>query len=264
MSATADFQAIKGLPERYATMDPELFRRRFGRGWQLQVVEAFDLTPRMRRVVYTADDLDEMRALPGQEIVMLIPGDSGELERRHYTIRGVDRAAKRLIVDFVLHGDSPAGRHARDAQAGDGMLILGPRGRQVLYQGADWRLFVGDETALPAIFGMVEALPAGDRADVFMEIGGEDDKQPLQSAGQVNLVWLPRGGVPAGRSQVLAEAMAAYELPAGVGHAYTLGETSAIRAVRHSLVAKGQPKGLIFSYGYWRPGRIGGHDHVDD
>ncbi len=55
-----------------------------------------------------------------------------------------------------------------------------------------------------------------------------------------------------------------FEPPPGVGHVYLLGETSTVRAQRQALVAKGFPKAQIFAEGYWRPGRVGGHDHVDD
>jgi NADPH-dependent ferric siderophore reductase len=49
-----------------------------------------------------------------------------------------------------------------------------------------------------------------------------------------------------------------------VGHAYTLGETGLVRTLRQGLVARGLAKSQIFAEGYWRPGRVGGHDHVDD
>ena len=62
----------------------------------------------------------------------------------------------------------------------------------------------------------------------------------------------------------LIEAIVNFEPPPGVGHVYLLGETSTVRAQRQNLVARGFPKDHIFAEGYWRPDRIGGHDHVDD
>ncbi len=55
-----------------------------------------------------------------------------------------------------------------------------------------------------------------------------------------------------------------FSLPPGKGHAYIIGETSNVRRQRHALIARGLPRNQISSEGYWRPGRIGGHDHVDD
>jgi NADPH-dependent ferric siderophore reductase len=34
--------------------------------------------------------------------------------------------------------------------------------------------------------------------------------------------------------------------------------------MRRELIARGFPKQQISAEGYWRPGRVGGHDHVDD
>jgi NADPH-dependent ferric siderophore reductase len=261
--AADDARALPAdLPPQLLQMDPEMFRRRFGRAWTFEVVDAYDVNPRMRRVVYTAPDLEELSYKPGQEIIMLLPGEDGP-ERRHYTIRSLDRAAGRLDVDFVLHGDSPAGRYCRAAKAGDKLTVLGPRGRHVLKDGADWRLFIGDETAIPAIFGMLETLPQGAPATALIEISGDVDKQALKSEGDVKLVWLARDA-PAGQSDVLAKAVEELQLPAGTGHVYTLGETAIIRRIRQGLIARGVPKEAISAEGYWRPGRIGGHEHVDD
>ncbi|HEY9217796.1 MAG TPA: SIP domain-containing protein, partial [Phenylobacterium sp.] len=92
-----------------------------------------------------------------------------------------------------------------------------------------------------------------------IEVGAEAERQPLQSPADVRLTWLIRGS-----GQTLLAAAQAWQAPAGAGHIYTLGETSVIRQVRQHLIAKGRPKETIFAEGYWRPGRIGGHDHVDD
>ncbi len=35
-------------------------------------------------------------------------------------------------------------------------------------------------------------------------------------------------------------------------------------AQRHHLIGRGFTRDRISSEGYWRPGRIGGHDHVED
>ncbi|HEY9218035.1 MAG TPA: siderophore-interacting protein, partial [Phenylobacterium sp.] len=112
------------LPAPFPQMDPEMFRRRFGRAWTLEVVEAFDVTPKMRRVVYSAPDLDDFDHKPGQEVLLLLQTPAG-LERRHYTIREADRAARRVSIDFYLHGDSPGARHGREAEPGETVTVLG-------------------------------------------------------------------------------------------------------------------------------------------
>jgi NADPH-dependent ferric siderophore reductase len=87
----------------------------------------------------------------------------------------------------------------------------------------------------------------------------------VQTAAELELTWLSRGGEPARPGSArLIEAIKTFEPPSGIGHVYLLGETSTVRAQRQALVARGFPKDRIFAEGYWRPGRVGGHDHVDD
>jgi len=249
---------------RPALSEAELERRR-GKPWRLRVMKAFDIAPHIRRVQLTADNLDEFQPRPGQEIVLQLAQNGGEPARRHYTIRSFDRAAKLIDVDFVLHGhETPGVAWAQGAKPGDILDIRGPRGRMALEPAADWYLFLGDETAIPAIFALIEALPAKARAFAFIEIAGDEDQQAVETAAQLQLKFLSRDGALPGPNNLLAKALAGFALPAGKGQAFTLGETSNIRALRHALVERGMDRSQIYSEGYWRPDRIGGHDHVHD
>ena len=252
--------AFPGVP-------PRLFEMMKARGLTdrvLTVMGAEQITPRMRRVSLTADDLSGFDPKPGQDMVLMVPDGTEALGRRHYSIRGYDPAAQRIDIDVVVHSDStPGARWALGAAHGDSILTFGPRGRNVVHPGADWRLFVSDESGLPPIFAMLESLPAGSKAYAFIEVQSDEDRQPLTTAADVELTWLSRGGAPAqASSPALIEAIAGFALPTGKGHAYVLGETSTIRKQRHELIARGLPKDQIFGEGYWRPGRVGGHDHL--
>ena len=244
----------------------EMMRRRGLKEWTLKVVSTSELTPRMRRVSLTADSLEDFEPRPGQDVVLMLPDAAGALGRRHYTVRSYDAVSKLVHIDVVMHGDStPATRWALGSLPGDEVLAFGPRGRNVINEGADWRLFVGDETAIPGFFGMIEILPAGSKAQAIIEIQSDADRQAVSTAAELELTWLSRDGKHAEPSSAkLIEAVKRFEPPAGVGHIYLLGETSTVRAQRQHLVASGFPKDRIFAEGYWRPGRVGGHDHVDD
>ena len=86
---------------------------------------------------------------------------------------------------------------------GDGSVAEGPRGRTVVNGQADWRLFTGDETALPGIAAMIESLPAGERAFAIVEVAGPDDEQPIETAAELEVLWLHRGGAPVAPSRAL-------------------------------------------------------------
>jgi NADPH-dependent ferric siderophore reductase len=246
--------------------EAELERRR-GRPWTLKVEKLFDLNPHMRRVqlTVTGDAAGEFQPKPAQEIVLQIPQTGGEPARRHYTIRRYDAASGVLDVDFVLHGHrTPGVSWALDAKPGDRIDIRGPRGRIALNPDADWHLFLGDETCIPAIFALIEALPKGARAAGFIEIGAPEDRQEIELPPGVTLQWLLRNGVPPGPNSLLLDALAAFVFPPGKGHAIVIGETSNVRNQRHALLERGFERGQIYAEGYWRPGRVGGHDHVND
>lgn len=244
--------------------EAELERRR-GKPWTLRVASVANIAPRMRRIQLTADDLDAFQPRPGQEIVLQIPQSGGDPARRHYTIRRFDPAARLIDVDFVLHGEhAPAVRWALDARPGQSIDIRGPRGRIALAADADWHLFSGDETAMPAILALAEALPGGAKAQIFFEIGDDSDRLEVAAAADITVTWLSRQGAPPSPSRILLDAVERFALPPGKGHAIVIGETSNVRAQRHALIARGLGREQIYSEGYWRPGRVGGHDHVDE
>ncbi|MCV9935547.1 siderophore-interacting protein [Boseaceae bacterium BT-24-1] len=232
--------------------------------WHLSVVDAFDVEPRLRRVVFTADTLDQLAYRPGQALILRMPLPEGGTGRRDYTIRWLDRDAKRLAIDFVLHGATPAPSWAKAAQPGDPLLALGPRGRSVIAPDADWHLFCVDETGIPALRHMLETLPAGTIVQALIETASAQDEAAIDTAAPLNCRWLARDDIPAGPNLLVLDALRALPLPAGRGQAYLMGETSNVRSWRHHLVHAGMPKTAIASEGYWRPGRVGGHDHVDD
>ena len=233
------------------------------RSWTLRVVDSFDADPKMRRVVLTADDIAELDYQPGQALVMMIPEPEG-VGRRDYTIRAIDRAKGTISMDFFLHGDSPAPNWARNAQPGDTIEARGPRGSTVFRPQADWHLMSGDETCIPAIAHILETMPAGTKAIVYIEVADSSDEIAIETQADVTIHWVYRGDVPPGPSEIMLTAIRGAGLPSGNGHAYVIGETSNVRRQRHALLEMGFTREQISSEGYWRPGRIGGHDHVAD
>ncbi len=237
-----------------------LFLQRKGRPvWQLTVLSKHAITPKMMRVIFSLANHAEFSWRHGQDLVLELPQPDGAIARRHYTIRAGKPKEGALAIDFVRHGQSLAGAWLGAAKAGDRINAVGPRGHTYLRE-ADWHLFVGDETALPAIFAMLESLAPGVPAFAFLEVADDAERQGFGGAAQ--LIWLPRDGAPAGPSRRLSDAVEGFTLPPGRGHAYILGETGNVRAIRQHLIARGLAKEQICAEGYWRPGRIGGHDHA--
>ncbi|HJW40149.1 MAG TPA: siderophore-interacting protein [Rhizomicrobium sp.] len=183
-----------------------LFLARKGRRvWPLTVESKHTVTPRMTRVRFTVPALDELIWKRGQDLVLELPQQGDAIARRHYTIRDIDGAT--LAIDFVNHGESPAGRWLAAAAPGSRIDAAGPRGHTFLHA-ADWHLFTGDETAIPAIFAMLEGLPADAKAYTFIEIADNAERQ--RAPDGANVVWLSRKGAAPGPSCLLADAVEAF------------------------------------------------------
>lgn len=239
-----------------------MMRRAPMRSWRLVVTGQTQVTPRMLRVSFSAPDLAAERWRPGQDLVIHLPQPDGGTARRHYTIRDLDPGTGRVDIDFVLHGSSPAGDWARAARDGEVIEAHGPRGRTSLTADVDHHLFLGDETCLPGIFAMAESMPAGAKGTALIEIANMDETQTLKAPADVTVEWVSRNDAAPGPSGLLLDRLAALAPSPNGTHAYVIGETSNVRNQRHYLLANGFDKARITAEGYWRPGRVGGHDHV--
>jgi NADPH-dependent ferric siderophore reductase len=220
-----------------------------------EVVDSARLTPHMQRLRLTAPQLDGFGYLPGQDVMLLVAAEGNRPVRRRYTIRRLDPAARLLTLDIVLHGDGPGERWLRSARPGDKIEGIGPRGKITTSATADWHVFIGDESALPATFAMAEALPPDHPATLVLEIPEEGDEQDLDTAGPTRISWLHRIGVPAGDPSALAAEAAELELPAGRGHAYLFGEATVVSRLREVLAGRGLGQDQMSPKAYWGRGR---------
>ncbi|GAA0910776.1 siderophore-interacting protein [Streptomyces thermoalcalitolerans] len=238
-----------------------------------QVVRTERLTPRMQRVVLGGDGLADFSAgtctdhyvkllFPVEGVACPEPFDMRrireELPReqwprmRTYTVRAWDPEHRELTLDFVVHGDEGlAGPWALRARPGDTLRFLGPGGAYAPDVSADWHLFAGDESALPAIARSLEALPEGVTAHAFVEVAGPEEEQKIDS--DVEVVWLHRGRRPVGRA--LVEAVRALDFPEGRVHAFVHGEAGFVKELRRLLrVEHAVPREDLSVSGYWRLG----------
>jgi NADPH-dependent ferric siderophore reductase len=221
---------------------------------QFEVTGAAQVTPHMRRLELTAPELDGFSYAPGQDIMLLVAAEGTRPLRRRYTIRHLDQG-RLLTIDVVLHGDGPGERGIRAAAAGDRIEGIGPRGKITTAPAADWHLFMGDESALPAIFAMTESLPGDSVATVVIEVPDPADEQELSAPARTRMTWLHRLSGPAGEAAALTAEAAEVELPPGKGHAYLLGEAKVVLALREVLSARGLAPEQMSPKAYWGRGR---------
>lgn len=289
------------------------------RPFSVTVARVQALSPSFRRVTFTGDDLDWFAThARDQRVKILFPRDgllsdlgsdgdwygrwralSSETRSpfRTYTVRAVRPAERELDIDFVWHGaglhNGPAARWLEHAVAGDPVVIVGPDARsRDSGIGMDWHpgnasevLLAGDETAAPAICGILESLPAGVRARAFIQVPTALDAAQLPSNPMVSVTWLARDSDPrslddavrawaADNRRVYAPAvtLGAQELDdidvdidmlwdspqSGHGdfYAWLAGEAGVIKGLRRLLVSEiGIDRSRVAFMGYWRRGK---------
>jgi NADPH-dependent ferric siderophore reductase len=240
----------------------EIKRRR------LEVLRVVDLTPRMRRITLGGPELagfvslgtdDHVKLLFPQnaaetaalETLVLRAGkDNGPMPAmRDYTPRRYDLDTLELDIDFVLHGDGPASTWAEQAQPGQFLHIGGPRGSMIVPDIFDSYLLIGDETALPAIARRLEGLAANRRALVIVEVENGKEQQVLESAAEVNVIWVLREG---GKDHLLST-VRQIKVPSGSLYAWVATESKASRQIRRVLLDEhGLNDQFVKAVGYWR------------
>jgi NADPH-dependent ferric siderophore reductase len=290
------------------------------RPFDVRVAAVHRLTPHFLRITFTGEDLDELASggadqrmkllfpLPGDERPVLPDGDDWyaawralpadrRCPMRTYTVRAARPLQRELDVDVVLHGATgPASAWAETAQPGDEIVLVGPNARfPGAAGGVEWRppagggalLLAGDETAVPAISAIAEALPVGTGARVVLEVPTEADVLELDVPADVQLTWLPRrhGGTERPRGVLLRVAVEAaatdlggrspsrdgddldpdepvWEVPvdapgrAGAPYVWLAGEAGVVTQLRRHLLREvGLDRRSVAFMGYWRQGR---------
>jgi len=241
--------------------------------WHTTVLRTERITPRMLRVTvggeglagFVGDGTDQHVTLylyePGAELPrpLTLETARGALSRvrphmRGYTIRRHDPVNHEIDFDFVLHDHGgPAADWARGAGRGDSLIFVGPSPAYRPDPAADWHLLIGDETALPAIAGILAELPTGAAARVFVEVDSAAEEQSLPTSAAAEITWLHRDGLPAGANGLLARAIAAASLPRGRVGVWAAGERIAMRDVREQLVLRhGLNRADVRPNTYWR------------
>ena len=201
------------------------------------------LSPSMLRCVFRGDDVRHMKSdAPDQRIKLLFPSLNGtpsaltpegswweqtkslpEAIRpipRTYTLRRVNVEACEMEVEFVMHGtEGPASAWAVGAQPGDELQIVAPnRDYPEDSGGYEWDphphaeqgLIIADETAWPAVKGILEQLARRDtppQIQVFIEVPKQGDCVDLSAYNFAQVHWRARDLTGASHGEALLQAV---------------------------------------------------------
>jgi NADPH-dependent ferric siderophore reductase len=178
---------------------------------------------------------------------------------RTYTVRRVDRAARRLAIDFVTHGDTGvAAVWAAKAAPGDRLVVSGPGGAYAPDPAVGWHVFAGDLSALPAIAASLETMAPDACGVAHVEITDPGDIVDLGHPARVTVNWLVN--TDDGDTGFLARAVTDGHWPhaadtPGAVQVFAHGERESVKAIRAVLRERGVPRQAISISGYWARGR---------
>jgi NADPH-dependent ferric siderophore reductase len=255
-----------------ARREPPRFRR-------MAVRRVERLSPRMVRVTLAGADLEGLTVeQPAASVRLLLP-PPGTLEVfvpswngnefllpdgrrptiRTFTPRRVDPEALELDVEIVIHGGGVASQWAEAAEPRDPAAISGPGRGYAIDRDAPAFFLAGDETAIPAISQLLEALPADRPVQVHIEVADSDARLALSNHPGATLEWcdLPPGG---SAGDALVAAVRGADLAPGT-RVWVAGEAAAAQRIRRNLFEdRGLSRAQASVRGYWKHGRRGDAD----
>lgn len=186
-------------------------------------------------------------------VKLMFPSENGGTLMRTYTIR--HQRADEIDIDFAIHGDSGIACHwALHAEIGEELLIGGPGPKKLISEDADWLLFIGDMTALPAISVNLSKLPKDTQGFALLEVQSEADIQPLIKPEGVTIEWLVNPH-PGSDDQAFVNHLKTIQWPEGSVSVWAACEFSSMRNLRayfkqHPQVSKPQ----MYISSYWKQG----------
>jgi NADPH-dependent ferric siderophore reductase len=240
------------------------------------VVGVRDVTPKVRRITFGGGDLATFSPIaPDQFLYVLLPPPgrseltidqsftwSGyehmpEPERpvgAYYTVRAWRPDVAELDMDFVLHTPAgPACEWAARAAVGDPVALWGPRSSFAPPPATDWYLLLADDTGLPALAGILGALPDGTRARAFVEVADAEEIQPLPIGPAIDVAWFTRDGADPGTTTTLLDAVRAMPWPGGTPYVWGGAESRTLTQIRKYLRHEvGLARDQVSLVGYWR------------
>lgn len=229
------------------------------------------LTPRMVRVTLAGPELAGFPVPePAASVRLLIPSsgrsrlvipewngnefllpDGQRPIIRTFTPRRYRPDELELDLDIVLHKGGATSTWAASASHGAPAAISGPGRGYDLDPAASAFLLVGDETAIPAIAQLLEALPEDKSIRAIIEIARPDSRLALPDHPQATVEWLnmPAGEAP-GNSLIATVEEA--ELAEGTKF-WVAGEAAAMHKIRqHLFKERGLPRSNATVRGYWK------------
>ncbi len=232
----------------------ELAERVKARAAVFTVVSARPLSTSLSEVVLHGDPT--LAGQPGNDVMVRLR-DGDHHVRRRFSVRSVDPSVHTITLWVSTNHEGVGSSWARSATPGSTLDVIGPRGKILLDERAQWHLFLGDVSGLAAFYRMAQSVHAPGRVVVIVEVDHDDDAltTALNDGVGVTGIFVDRRGRDRNDPTGLLSALGAFAFPPDAGHAYVFGEFTVVRALRVALRDRGLADDEISHKAYWRHGR---------
>lgn len=256
MSTSGSDRPVRREPPRFRTvavrtithLSPHMARVTLA-GQELQGFDVPESAASIR-LLLPAPGSDElvMPAWNGNEF--LLPGGERPIIRT-FTPRRFDPDACELDLDVVLHAGGAASAWVETAGPGDPAAVSGPGRGYRIDPGAAAFFLAGDETALPAMGQLLEAIDESAEVRVIIEIAHPDARIELPEHPGAKVDWIerPADGAP---GSALVGAVTTADIDPGT-HVWVAGEAGSLVPIRRHLFDElGFDRSQVTVRGYWK------------
>lgn len=233
-----------------------------------------EVTPFLARVTFGGDSLDgleieepaaSVRLLlppPGQsELVMptwngneFLLDDGSRPIIRTFTPLALDAEQLEISLEVVIHEGGATSSWVGSAEDGDPAAISGPGRGYTIDTTAGSYVLAGDETALPAIGQLMEAMPGDIRVQVVIEVRHPDARPQLPEHHNAHVTWVV-ADPDASPGDALVSAIEMLEF-GSTSRIWAAGEAGSMQRVRRMLrEERGIDRTHATVRGYWKHGR---------
>ena len=226
---------------------------------KIKVIRVNQITPNMRRITFSAENLKNFPTdqIGGYVKLIFKKSLSDKKFVRPYTIRDFRDKKLELDLDFALHKNNLglASSWAFKAKVGDEIYISGPKGKKSMVDyNSDWFFLVGDMSSLPAISVNIETLPQKAFGVAIIEILSESDKQVIRKPKNFEIKWIVNSK-PHVRNKCLINEVSSFKWYDGNPYIWVACEFNNMKVLRNFFCNEnGVKKNQIYISSYWKVG----------
>ena len=171
------------------------------------------------------------------------PGGANAWNKPVYTVRAISPQGVWIDADIALFEGGRSSAWCQTVQPGTEIAVTGPNGGAL--RRANWLGLVGDETALPVIYRMLDAAPPDTKGKAVLFLRDQNDAQHVDLPTYFNLEIKPMYDADP------VEALQEMSIPEQDAYVFFAAERNQVSRARSYLKERGLPSRAFTAASYW-------------